>query len=287
MIDKLPNQRPISYRERKPRIHTIRIMNERPDGLPDGVHCGAWLDIPTKEVWKSLYGRPYVNAEHIYRTREVEFLAIFADKQLFPKNWRVERSNNLEWLVRKEAFVLKKNDYETLENKTLLIVEQTVRKVNEQGWALNDYITLLIDKETGLFFIGDLSTVNQDTHADDELYITRFFELCNKKNLIKLRENGKHILHELHYSYLIDTKPITIDNYLPPNIEEYKHIYASFNRPINGLWASLPNVIYKHESAPNWSHDVMIPWTWVISKEPLPDDKIYSYELTWAWSPIR
>lgn len=61
---------PVFMRDNKPRIHAIPIIHYRPDGLPDGVHCGAWLDVDTRKVWKLLYGRPYVNADVIVRKFE-------------------------------------------------------------------------------------------------------------------------------------------------------------------------------------------------------------------------
>jgi hypothetical protein len=277
---------PLSYRDNKPRIHAIRINSNRSNGLPNGVHCGAWYDMDTKKVWKSLYGRPYINADVIVRTHEDEFLNEFADLFYSPRNWEVKASNHLWWLVRDEAITLSENEYKDIDNDSILGIEQAIYKVNARGWSINDYITLLIDKSTYNLFIGDLSTACKDPQADDWNYIERFFKLCGRERFITLRNNARGILHNLRYNTILfgkDEKELPLEALM-----QYKHVYASFNRPISGLWASLPkDTLYRHEEHPNWSSESMTPWTWVVTKEPLSDEKIKSYELQWGWSDRR
>jgi hypothetical protein len=67
--------------------------------------------------------------------------------------------------------------------------------------------------------------------------------------------------------------------------EGYQHIYASFNRPIDAMWANLHNAEYQHEPMANWNEAV--PWTWIITKDLLPEEILKRYELTWGWSPIN
>jgi hypothetical protein len=265
---------PVFMRDNKPRIHAIPIIHYRPDGLPDGVHCGAWLDVDTRKVWKLLYGRPYVNADVIVRTHEDEFLSEFADQPYFPKNWEVIQSNNLWWLVRDEAESIAENEYKDIDNESILEIEQAILKVNRAGWAIDDYITLLIDKKDYHLFIADLSTACKDPQADDGWRIEQFLKLCKRDHILKLRNNARTVLHNLHYSHE------NIADY--EKNKTYKHVYASFNRPINGLWASLGDAIYKHEDQPN--RESMTPWSWVITKEPLINTQVKSYELTWGWS---
>lgn len=275
---------PAEMRENKPTIHSIKINNNRPDGLPDGVHCGAWKDIDTGKVWKLLYGRPYINSDYIVRTQEDEFLAKFADIPFFPKNWEIKYSNHLWWLVRDEAITLDPEEYKDIDNDTILKIEQVIYKVNAAGWAINDYITLLVDKMSYNLFIGDLSCAHPSTECDDWDYIEKFFKLCLRDNLVKLRSNARHVLHELRYESILYKTKGTPREYTHDELMEYKHVYASFNRPISGLWASLGDALYKHEREPSWGQGTMTPWSWVITKEPLSDDQEKRYELKWGWS---
>lgn len=274
---------PVSMRENKPRIHTIRINRNRPDGLPDGVHCGVWLNLDDKTVWKCLYGRPFINSDVIVRTQEDKFLNEFADLPYFPRNWKVEQANHLWWLVRHEAYYFDAEDYKDIDDGTILEIEQTIYKVNSRGWSIGDYITLLIDQNDYHIFIADLSTACQDTQADDWDYIEKFFKLCKRERFVTLRNNARTILHDLHYNTLLFNKDgYALNDEQLKKVREFKHVYASFNRPISSIWASLGKVIYKHEAFANWEN--MIPWTWIITDEPLSDEKINNYELRWGWS---
>lgn len=273
---------PVFMRENKPRIHAISIIRNRPDGLPDGVHCGAWLDVDTNKVWKLLYGRPYANADVIVRTHEDEFLTKFADTPYFPKNWEVLPSNNLWWLVRPKVEVFADEDYASLPNDTLLNIEKAILEVNRKGWALNDYITLAFDHSIGEYMILDLSTACEDPQADDWFRIEQLFTLCKREHILKLRSNARTVLHNLRYGTLLFDKhgqQLERDAAL-----QYKHVYASFNRPMSAIWATLPDAMYIQEEHAYWEEGKMIPWTWIVTKEPLTEEKIYSYELRWGWS---
>lgn len=276
---------PVSMRENKPRIHAVLIHNTRPDGLPDGVHCGAWLDVPTQEVWKSLYGRPYVNAEHIVRTDEDVFLEKFKDLPFIPKNWRVEHSNHLWWLVRPKVEILAPEDYLTLDTEIILEIEQVIRKVNAAKWAVNDYITLGFDFKLGTYMIMDFSTAHEDPQADDWYLLERFFRLCKHENIINLRSHARTQLHNLCYGN--DQNLQSFLDFKGYDKYSYKHVYASCSRPMSPMWASLPaSTCYKHEDCPGWKDGEFTPFTWIITQEPLPDEKIKSYELTWGWSKL-
>jgi hypothetical protein len=287
MKEQTENVLPVSMRENKPTMNSIRILSDRPDGLPDGVHCGAFQDCETGKVWKSLYGRPYINADVIVRTQEDEFLNEFSDLYYFPKNWEVKQSNNLSWLVRDEAITLTPEEYKDLDNDTILRIEQAIYKVNDRGWAINDYITLLIDKKSYNLFIGDLSCAHPSKECDDWIYIEKFFNLCLREHLVKLRNNASHVLHELRYNTIMYKTTGIAKEISHEELMQYKHVYASFNRPINSLWASLEGALYRHESEPSWGQGQMIPWTWVITKEPLNNIQVQQYELKWGWSDRR
>ena len=59
------------------------------------------------------------------------------------------------------------------------------------------------------------------------------------------------------------------------------HVYASRNRPISGLWASVPGAVYVDADYAKTG-----VWTWVVTTVPLDDKTVRRYELTWAWGPI-
>lgn len=276
----------LKYREYKPRVHAMQIVASRPDGLPDGVHCGAWLDLETDTVWKLLYGRPFINADYLYRTKEDTFLSLFKHLPFLPMNWEVKASNHLWWLVRDKAIKLQPDEYKHLDNARLLEIEKTIRKVNSEGWALNDYITLLFDQKVGEYFIADASTACPDSHADDTFHIERFFNLCGREHLNQLRKNARTQLHNLRYGK--DQNLQEFIDFKGYDKSSYKHVYASYSRPISPLWASLPaSTCFKHEDYPGRKDGEFTPFTWVITQEELPDEKVKSYELTWGWSTLQ
>jgi len=269
-------QLPVSVRDNKPHVHATRLTGYRPDGLPDGVHTGgAWLT-PEGEVWKALDGRPYANCEFHYPTKEADILEAFKGRPLFPHNWRIEEANGRKWIVRKKAYIYGKDERLPYANLTLdkvLEVEQVIRQVNQQGWEINDPILLALDPDTYDIFIYDLSSamlIKPAHMANEEWRITKFFKLCGQTELVKFRKRAPQILSETR---------------LLSNVElskDHRHIYASRNRPMSSIWATIPDAVYVDGV---YSRDQV--WTWVITPCPIDDNYIYQYELTWGWSPIH
>ena len=267
---------PVSIRDNKPHIHATRLTGYRPDGLPDGIHTGgAWLT-PEGEVWKALDGRPYANCEYHYPTKEAEFLEAFKGRPLFPKNWRIETANGRRWIVRKKAYIYeqdKRLQYSNLKLNEVLEVEQSIRYVNQQGWEINDPILLALDLDTYDIFLFDLSSAHKlkDAHmANEEWRITQFFELCGYDKLKEFRTRSATVLHELRLLSGIELS------------KEHRNIYASPNRPMSAIWATIPNAVYVDGGYPKDN-----VWTWVITPRPLDEETIYRYELTWGWSPLH
>lgn len=272
----MANELPLSIRDVGPDDGAIRLTGTRPDGLPDGFHTGgAWL--LGNEVYKPLDGRPYANCEFHYPTREAEVLELMAGQTLFPRNWRIEERNGRRFLVRKKAMLIPDEiPYDYLKTEQVLLVEQGIRNLNRNHWEINDTISLAMDSDTYELFILDMSAAQEMNGqgcyaADDEWRIREFFKLCKAERILKLREHASHILTAALWGMK------------HPN---HRHVYASFNRPISGIWASLPkDTEYIHQERANWEE--MIPWTWIITTAPLPDEKIKSYELVWGWSPVH
>lgn len=269
---------PLSIRDVSPSPEAVRITGTRPDGLPDGVHTGgAWL--VGDEVWKPLDGRPYANCDGHVPTQEAECLEAMAGKLGFPRNWRVETRNNRKFLVRPKCLTIPGDiPYSHLNMNRLLQVEQMVRGLNRAGWELNDTITLAIAPHDYDPFILDLSAAwyrgpgdKGCYSADDEWRVLKFFEECKADLLVKLRQNAKYAISGI--DWLIEH----------PNLQ---HVYASFNRPMSDMWATIPGEhAYIHNSNQNWTES--IPHTWTVTSELLPQDVIDRYELRWGWSPIH
>lgn len=275
---------PLTIRDVRPAPYAIRLTGQRADGLPNGFHTGgAWL--VDDEVWKPLDGRPYANCEYHYPTDEVEALEAIAGEPLFPRNWRIEEANDRRFLVRKRAHIIGQDvEYHDLSKEQVLLVEQGIREFNRRGWEVNDEIQLGIDPDTYDLFLVDLSTAcyrppeqRKGCYApNDERRIFCFFKECGCDWLVTLREAAYRVIS--HMEDLLERAR--------KRCEGFVHIYGSFNRPISSLWASFPCEVYfvDNERA-NW--EKAIPHTWVVSQEPLDDETIRRYELTWGWSPVH
>lgn len=272
--------------------------------LPEAVHTGG-LWFKDDEVWKPLDGRPYANAEGHIPTREAECLEVMAGQPGFPRNWRVETypvevegvTYERRWLVRKKGFVFGAGDVplEYVRREDVLQAEQGVRALNRAGWELHDSIVLGRDGETYEMFIVDLSNAaplpTAWRHDDNESYIIRMFEEYGFESLAKLRKAGRHIMHEAIYDKDPRSehvrKALCGDDPLDWRWWDWS-VYASLYRPISSLWASIPNAEY----VPGAWFPVEL-WdnrkcpTWVLTPEPLDDDTVRRYELTWAWSAIQ
>ena len=268
---------PLETRNIKPHKDAEKLGNGyRADGLPDGVHTGGVYRL-NDEIWKPLDGRPYMNADFVCPTLEAEFLEAMSDLPSFPKNWRVEIANGRKWLVRKEAIVLDEKDYRDLAKDIILQIEQDVMECNRRGWEVNDAFQIAFDKESYQYFILDCSSAQRMTgscaYAANEFdRIMRFFRLCGYESLVKLRQNARSLLSPLEFG---EKHPEARDG-------NYKHVYASFNRPFSLMWARLDqDVILEHQRRSDG-----VPHTWVVTQERLPESKMYDYELTWAYSRL-
>jgi len=274
------NELPLSIRDVSPHPDAVRLTGTRPDGLPDGVHTGgAWLW--NNEVYKPLDGRPFANAECHYPTQEAECLEELAGKPGFPRNWRVEEINGRRFLVRNKCLTIPGDiDYDHLNLDNLLYIENAVREMNRAGWEINDPLTLAVDPEGRHYkpFLLDLSAAQKLPNkgcmtADDTWRIDEFFEACGADLLLKLRHQARHVIGTCAWQM---------------EHRHHKHVYGSFNRPIDGLWATIPHEpIFVHTpiGSANWTEAV--PHTWVVTTAPLDDEVIKRYELRWGWSPVH
>lgn len=272
--------------------------------LPEAVHTGG-LWVKNGEVWKPLDGRPFANAEGHIPTLEAECLEAMAGQPGFPRNWRVKVrpvtvdgiTHDRRWLVRKMAFVFGAGDVPLgyVQPEDVLLAEQGVRALNRAGWELHDQIIIGRDGETYETFIVDLSNVAPLPaawrHDDNEAYIIRMFEDYGFEQFAKLRRAGSHILHELVYDQ--DPRSEHIRKTLCNNDAfdwRWRNwsVYASLYRPMSSLWASIPGAEY----VPGDWFPVEL-WnnrrcpTWVLVPEPLTNEMVHRYELTWAWSAIQ
>jgi hypothetical protein len=284
--DKIPEGAlPVSIRDVPPGKGAQRLTGETSSGLPSGVHSGgAWLW--QGEVWKPLDGRPYMNCRFHYPTQEAECLAAMAGRPLFPRNWRVESRNGREWIVRKPAYLIPEDvPYADLDKEQILEVEKGVRELNRNHWEVGDHLALALDPDTYQLFIYDLSTTTHRPdgrgayQADETDRIRKFFEACGADRLLDLRSNARKVTQ-------LSLESDDWEQRLERRRQGYEHVYASFSRPIDAMWASFPgDPIYEHTEGANRNRSM--PHTWVITKEPLSDEIMRRYELTWGWSLIH
>jgi hypothetical protein len=284
----MKKQYPLSIRDVSPGEGAIRLTGIRADGLPDGVHTGgAWL--LSELVFKALEGLPYGNADCHVETDEVEALEVMSGEPLFPRNWTVEMHNNRRWLVRPKSMILGRDftmDQLSDGKELCLSVEKAVRKFNGRGWEVNDCISLGCDP-SGEFFIVDLSCAQHITgnviRADDDHHIYRFFD----NNGFERLHQWRYKAGEAHRRYLWEDfgKGYVTEDFHQRHVNS--HIYASFARPLQRLWANrLPPGDLVHETLyPNWGHQ--IPHTWFFGSEDIDPQVVKDYELTWGWSPVE
>lgn len=273
------NALPLSIRDVNPGPGAIRLTGTTPNGLPSGFHTGgAWLI--GDWVYKPLDGRPYANCENHYPTRELEVLELMKGKTLFPDNWREGMINGRHWLIRKKAYLIPEDiPYRELRLNQVLEVEQGVRALNRAKWEINDGIALAVDPDSYQLFLYDLSAAHPMDgsgcyRADEEWRIKQFFEQTGFGRIAKLRQHASHLITEI--------------TFWKERKQGYQYVYASFYRPFSTLWASLPMkdqpILVQNDRA-DWENQ--IPHTWIITTEPIPAEKIKSYELDWAWEPIH
>lgn len=271
---------PLAIRDVSPGLGFTRITGERADGLPDGVHTGGvWVSPDGDEYWKPLDGRPWVNADCHVSTREAECLRLMAGEPAFPRNWRVEEAGTVtvdgvvytrRWLVREKAWLVP-DDWPAhrMRLEHVREIERGVRLLNARGWTIGDNLKVAFDRK-GRPFVLDLSCACPDELADDEWYFLGWAEAMGFENLVRLRQKARHLVSSLEFAdeYGYDYR--------------HAHIYASRNRPISGLWASIPGAVYVDA---NYAETGV--WAWMVTVEPLDDETVRRYELTWAWSPVE
>lgn len=276
-------QLPFEIRFRKPHVHATRITGTRTDGLPDGVHTGGAYRVGD-EVWKALDGRPFANATFHETTLEAEALEALQHLPAFPKNWRIETANDRRWLVRPFSMIGGRDfELSDISKDDVLYIEHSVREANRLGWEINDCISVGYDP-AGCYFIIDMSSANYTApgepfcnDVDDTASIEQFMAVCGMEHLVTFRKNAR----DARADYIWKASEGSIKERM-----SYRHVYASFSRPLTLDWARLPDdAILQHTDAAIWSKQ--IPWTWVFTKKPLPSEMVNSYELRWGWSVIH
>lgn len=272
-------QLPLETRKIRPHPSAQKLgATYRADGLPDGVHTGGvWRY--RGEIWKPLDGRPYANADFVCPTLEDVALDELDDLYSFPHNWRVEDRNGRRWLVRKEALVLSESDYCALDKRIVLQIEHDIREANQRGWEINDAFQIAYDWDLARHFVLDLSSAHKMTaktgaYAADEFdRINRFFKLCGLDSLAALRKNARHLLSPLEFEY---KHPEAQDG-------DYRHVYASLDQAFCLTGADLrQDCILEHQKRADG-----VPYTWIVTEQPLSHSAIERLGLTWAYSRLE
>ncbi len=270
---------PVSVRDVPPHPDAYKIEATRWDGVAEGAHTGgAW--VIGNEVWKALDGRPYANCDYQYQTQEAELLEVMAGRPLFPRNWRIEQAVGRSWLVRQRATVVEPTQ---LHRKALFRIEASVREANALGWEIGDVITLARDPETFELFILDLSCAHHLTGtgafaADETSRILRLFEAASAFGLVELRRSARHLISPFAF---LDRHP----ELSSADWREWRHVYASYYRPISKTWAARLPQDAVLEDVRDRTPD--LPHTWIVTRQPMDPDVVRAYELEWGWSPIE
>lgn len=271
------NKYPLSHGDIPPMAGATKINNLRPDGLPDGVHAGAWLGTDGL-VYKALDLMPCVNAEYRIDSEEAIYLEYLAEKNvpMFPRNWTIQERNGRTFLVRPKCWVLgqdgPRGPKADLDKSDVLAIEDVITLLNGHGILLNDLISIAVDPDDNMFIL-DCSAMQymggpRYLYADT-FRLEQFFTNTGYESLNMLRQKGMHVVNSIAFQHIHDG---------------YMHVYASKSRPMDSVWARIPGVIYVQAEQKEFAkHSV---FTWAIAKEPLAPEIIHCYELEYAWSPI-
>ncbi len=273
-----PQVYPLSIRDVPPDARFKRLEWQQSVGaLPEGIHTGGvWYDPRPglDTIWKPLDGRPYVNADCHVETREEQTLELMKGQPGFPINWYINQANGRRWLVRKRAYTAPPADpRDIFRPEHALIIEQGMRELNARGWELNDHVNVAIDPDTYEPFILDLSTAAPQPvkhFCNDEWRWERWAESMGFKQIVAWRDAAQRV---------VDGREPLLDQYDPQNYE-YRHVYASYNRPFSFAWADTVDAKLVHSST--LKHGVH---TWIVAKAPLDPEYCRRYELEYGWSP--
>lgn len=266
----------LSIRDVSPAPQAVRLTGVRPDGAPEGFHTGgAWL--LGDEVWKPADGRPFANAPYHWPTEEIQALTELKDCDLCPPCWRVEERNGRTFIVRPKAGILGVDvPWYYLDGPKLDRIEAGVREINHAHWAINDEIQIgvLPAKWHYRMFVVDLSVANKSNRADDSDYLIRWLKYANPD-----RHHIRKAARRTLYDYTL--RDLSDDEF--ERRTKCQHAYGSFSRPLDRMWAQLPDdCVLVNDTA---VREEGRPYTWVLSPTPLDPYLCRTLELTWGWSP--
>lgn len=254
-------------------------------GVPDGVHTGgAYLSPDGKEVWKPLVGLwPTMNGFCAAPTEEDTALKVGAGLKSFPDNWRVEEAAGKRWLVRPRCIVLNTPELarQHMDLEHILQIEQDVRELNRRGWAIHDDLSVARGRRG--CFVLDLSNAHSCKIGwnDDTDHLLRWLEHgIDMPWLHYIRHVGRYGLHVFDDRIEAQIPDWETRRYL---LNGKAHFYASRSRPMDAMWGPR-DWIYIRGTAEDYQQAQV--HTWVLTDEPIPPEKVYRYELTWAWSPL-
>lgn len=250
-------------------------------GIPDGCHTGgAYLSPDQREVWKPLVGLwPTMHGFEDGPTREAECLEAGAGLKSFPANWRVEEAAGKPWIVRPLAIVVKgpKEAQSYLEIEHIVQIERDIRALNRRGWAVHDDLSIAVWR--GQRFVLDLSAANTCKVGwdDDADHVIRWLKGCvGIPWLAYIRDVGRFLLDPFSPRWEGRWE------WFRAEMSDHRHIYVSRSRPMSAMWA--PHEWYYLPGTEKDMREARVH-TWILTKEPIPEQKIASYEIQWAWSP--
>lgn len=236
----------------------------------EAIHTGGlYLSPEGMEVWKPLDAKPYANADYRVETREADVLDLMAGQPGFPRNWRVEESNQRRWLVRPVCKVVGQTVLiDEIDLAFALLVEQAVRLLNAHFCEINDnHLSVAIDPTSGEPFILDLSNASpvdpsSSFQPNDCYLIEKWFAEVGLYELATLRSHARSVTY--------CSKWMLSDHY-----DSYQHVYRCDRALPKEAALALNGVFQKHRNQ-----------QWLVTRRELEPELVRHCALTWGWSPI-
>ena len=229
-------------------------------------HTGGVI-VEDGTVLKPLLGFPAMNAPYPIATNEYKAIKDLEDLSHIPKGATKIIVDGIPHMRRENLRIFTEDDYKSLGNKHLISIENTIWEAQRRGWDIGDWIQLGQSKKSPYeIVIYDWSTARKaDKYSNPDLYITRLWKDAGHERYAKAREWA-----------IVERSMERINQIKLGTRIPYQYTYMSFSRPVSWMWAELPEdtLIKQVKIDESWK-----PFSLIHTVEPLPQEKIKSYEL--------
>lgn len=208
-----------------------------------------------------------MNAPYPIPTNEYKAIKELEGLPHIPKDVAKVVIDEIPYMRRENYHIFVEDDYKSLGHEHLISIEKTIWEAQRRGWDIGDWIQLGQSKKPPYeIVIYDWSTARRaDKYSNTDLYITKLWKDAGYERYAKARdwantERSKERINQ-----------VKIGTRIP-----YQYTYMSFSRPASHMWMELPRdaLIKQVEVDENWK-----PFSLIHTTDPLPQEKIESYEL--------